>query len=229
MNARMDRYRLAAALLASVAICQLNAIGLLGAAAVLALCAFVAVFARQPALRSAMLRRAGSVTAFVAMLWLLLPWSIDAAGIHLAEAGVDLAARISLRTEAAALACISLLAGMDAFALARAAAGLGLPDRLARLLAMTVRHLAVLDDTRRRIDLAMRARGFHPRADLRSAAVIAQQVALVLVHAVLRAERVELALRARGFAPARPLPAAAPAWRHAAGAATACCLLWLML
>lgn len=226
------RLRLGLAIAGSLAISQLDSLRLLMLVDVAAGLLFLATLCRPSLACRPLIRRLLTVNAFVLMVWLTLPWSLEAGRIVLSDAGLLHAALISLRTNGIALLCISLLAGLDAFAVARAATGLGLPDRLARLMVLTVRYLGVLDDTRQRIDLAMRARGFRPRANRRSFEVIAQQLALVLVHAMLRAERVELALRARGFAPPAASPGNTPPrrWHWAAGSTLACaCLFWLIL
>lgn len=197
-------WRLALALVASVLLSQLQDPVLLATACGAGALACGLIALARPSLRRPLLRRLAAVNAFVLLLWLTLPWSLQAGGPAPAPDGMALAQLISLRTNAIALACSALLAGLDAYAIARAAATLGLPPTLARLLALSVRYLALLDDTRSRIDRAMRARGFQPAFGRRSFAVLAQQVALVLVHALLRAERVELAMRARGFQPAVP-------------------------
>lgn len=207
-----DRLRLGSAIAASAIISQLAALDLLMAATLTGVLAFSLALLRLPTHRRTLLRRLLTVNAFVAMVWATLPWALGPDGLAWSDTGVLLAQQISLRTNAIALCCIGLLAGLDAFAVARAAAGLGLPTPLARLLVLTVRYLGVLDDTRRRIDLAMRARGFRPSPSRRGFTVLAQQTALILVHAVLQAERVELALRARGFG--RPASTQAAAAGH---------------
>lgn len=197
---RAPRLRLALAVIASTIISLLAdprwlVVILAGGAALMSIALW------QSSERLHLLRRMLVVNLFVAMLWLTLPWSLSLDGITASAAGRELAGLISLRTNAIALWCIGLLAGMDAFAIGRAAAGLGLPHKMARLLTLMVRYFSLLDDSRRRIDRAMRARGFQARCDRRSVQVLAQQVALLLVHAMLRAERIGIAMRARGFAP----------------------------
>ena len=88
----------------------------------------------------------------------------------------------------------------------------GLPARLAQLLLLTVRYLSVLQQTRQQVQRAMQARGFRPRCNWRTVEVLSLQVALILVHALLRAERVAQAMQARGLAqrlrvPAQPVEA----------------------
>ena len=218
MSARWPRLRLASTMGASLVVSMLAdpwRVSVVVGFGVLLLLARALVAAHGGALLKTMLRRLCVVNLFVAMVWLTLPWQLDAGGLVLSQAGIDLATLISLRTNAIGLICIGLLTGLDAFAIARAAAGLGLPHKLARLMALTVRYLGLLQDTRYRLERAMRARGFRPGLNRRTVVVTAQLVALLLVHAMLRAERVEMAMRARGFAPrVRPEPTgdvAAPA------------------
>jgi cobalt/nickel transport system permease protein len=234
---RVDaRLRLALAVIASVAIALTTHPGalawLLGAAAVGAL---LAAALSELGWRD-LARRLLAVNGFMLLVWATLPWSWSGGGLLWSAEGAALATRISVRTNAVALAVSALLAGLDAFALARAAAGLGLPPKLARLLLLTVRYIELIADTRRRIDRAMRARGFVARADCRSLRVIAHMMALLLAHAITRAERVELALRARGFsslaAGLRPhhhgeVPRSHWAW--AAGTAGALAISWLLV
>ena len=203
------RLRLALAVLASLILSFFTDPWLL-ACALLAGLAPVLLALRHGLAGRTLLRRLLAVNAFVALLWLTLPWQIGPQGIGLSAEGLALAQQLSLRSNAIALWCLGLLGGMDAFTLARAAAGLGLPDKLARLLGLTVRYFGLLDDSRRRIDRAMRARGFRPACNRRTVEVLAQQVALLLVHALLRAERVGIAMRARGFS-ARGVSADSPA------------------
>lgn len=146
-----------------------------------------------------LLRQAAMLNLFVLLVWLTLPWQFAATGLQLNPAGLEAAVHISLRSNIAGLSCIALLAGLDAFEIATAAARLGLPVRLAQLLVMTVRYLSVMHETRQRVQRAMQARGFRPRFNWRSFEVLALQVALILVHALLRAERVAQAMRARGL------------------------------
>lgn len=200
---RLPRLRLALAVCGSTVvsfITDLRALAFVLVAGLLV--AAIAVLAGASA--RALGRRILTVNLFVALLWLTVPWQLSASGLTLADEGLALAQQISLRTNAIALLSLGLLAGMDAFVLARAAAGLGLPCKLARLLALTVRYFGLLQDCRRRIERAMRARAFRPGFNLRTVAVTAQLVALLLVNAMQRAERVGLAMRARGFAPGSP-------------------------
>jgi cobalt/nickel transport system permease protein len=219
------RLRLAAAVVASAVIAvtpQPASVAVLLAAALCG-CA-VAVALGETSVRD-VARRLLAVNAFVALVWVTLPWQLTARGWVYWPPGVDLALLITLRANAVAAACLALLAGIDAFGLARAAAGLGLPAKLARLMALTVRYVGLFAETRLRIERACRARGFRARPDRRTLRVTAQMVAVLLMQALLRAERVELALRARGFSGLYAAPARWPrqrqqwAWALATGAA----------
>lgn len=233
---RIDhRLRVLAAMVASVAIALTThtpALWLLLALALLGVA--VAVAGGEIDLRSA-LRRLAAVNAFLVLVWLTLPWELGAQGIVRSASGTQLALAISLRANAIAAACIGLLAAMDSLAIARAAAGLGLPVKLARLLLLTVRYIGLLADTHSRLERAARARGFRARADGRTLAVSAQLVALLLVHALVRAERLDWAMRARAFcgrfgrAHAGVVPPAHWAWASATAAALAASwtLTWL--
>ncbi|MFT3758922.1 energy-coupling factor transporter transmembrane component T family protein [Thauera sp.] len=195
---RWPRLRLAAAVGANLAISMLSSHAWLLAAVACGATVMAAALWRSSD-RWRLLRRLLAVNGFVALLWLSLPWQLGADGITVSAAGRELALQISLRTNAIALFCLGLLDGLDSFAIGRAAAGLGLPARMARLLALMVRYFGLLAGSRRRIERAMRARGFRPGMNLRTLRVSAQLVALLLVQAMLRAERVEVAMRARGF------------------------------
>lgn len=223
---RVDsRLRLALAVVASVTIALIDDLGalawLLGAGLV---GGAVAVAAGETGCK-ALARRIAAVNAFLVLVWLTLPLSLTAQGLAWSAEGATLALTISARTNAIALAVSALLAGMDAYAVARAAAALGVPLRFARLMLLMVRYVELIGDTWTRLDRAARARGFVARADGRSLAVLAQLMALLLVHALLRAERVELALRARAFSGAfgSPHPGRVPRahWAWAAGTAAA--------
>ncbi|WP_425056577.1 energy-coupling factor transporter transmembrane component T family protein [Pseudomonas abyssi] len=147
-----------------------------------------------------LLRRVALLNLFVLLVWLTLPWHWTGGGLAWNPAGVEAAVHISLRSNIAGLLCIALLAGMNAFDVAAAAARLGMPARLAQLLLLTVRYLSVMQQTRQQVQRAMQARGFRPRCNWRTLEVLALQVALILVHALLRAERVAQAMQARGLA-----------------------------
>lgn len=223
---RVDsRLRLALAVAASVTIAVIDDGSALAWLLMAGLAGCAAALAAGETQWRPLLRRIAAVNAFLVMVWLTLPLTLTATGLAWSAEGAQLALRISARTNAIALAVSALLAGMDAYAVARAAAALGLPLRFARLMLLMVRYVDLIGDTWKRLERSVRARGFVARADRRSLAVLAQMMALLLVHALLRAERVELALRARAFSGAfgSPHPGRVPRshWAWAAGTAAA--------
>lgn len=197
---RVDsRLRLALAVGASVAIALVQApaalVWLLAAGAAGCVAAIVAGELRLAQLA----RRLLAVNAFLVLVWLTLPWQLGRDGFAWSQDGAALAALITARANAIALAVSALLAGLDAYGVARAAAALGLPVKFTRLMLLMVRYVDLIGDTWRRLERAARARGFVARADRRTAFVLAHLLALLLAHALARAERIDRALRARAF------------------------------
>jgi len=229
---RVDfRLRLALAVAASVTIASIadpRALAWLVAAAA-AGCA-AALLAGETTWR-ALGRRLLAVNAFLLMVWLTLPFDFGLHGASWSEEGARQAALITARANAIALAASALLAGMDAYAVAAGCAGLGLPPKFARLMLLTVRYVDLIGDTWRRLERAAGARGFVARADRRSLVVRAHLLALLLAHALARAERIEQALRARAFAgafgtaPAGAVPPSHWVWAAATVAALLVALL----
>lgn len=197
---RIDsRVRLALAVIASLVIAALNSLpALLWLLASGAVGSAIAVLTMETRWRP-LARRLLAVNGFLVFVWLTLPWELGPDGFVWSERGVHLATMITVRANAIALAVGALLAGMDAYAVARAGAALGLPVKFARLMLLMVRYVDVIADTWRRGERAARARGFAPGANRRTLVVLAHLLALLLVHALLRAERVDMALRARAF------------------------------
>lgn len=147
-----------------------------------------------------MLCRMAALAGFALLVWLTLPWGCSEGRPAVSQAGLALASVTSLRIGAIGLCSIALLTGLSGLDVGRALRDLGVPARITTLLLLTVRYVPLLGDTHRRIDRAMRARGFRPAANVRTMQVLAHQVGLVLAHAVWRAHRVHLAMRARGSA-----------------------------
>ena len=83
--------------------------------------------------------------------------------------------------------------------LVQAMGKLPLPEKLIQLFVLTVRYIALLGELRQKMDIAMRARGFRPGLNRRTLYVTAQRVALLLIHALLKAETAQMALKCRGF------------------------------
>lgn len=212
MNApAAPRLRLLAALGMALAVTAIDNVRMLAVVVVLAGLGWLAVWLACADARARLWRPLPALALFLLLVGLSVPLERAAGRWVWSSQGQVQALAITLRCTAAVLASGALLARMDAFTLARTAMRLGLPPRLGLLLVLMVRHLQTLRQTWKRIDLAMRARGFVARSDARTYVVRAHQVALVLVHALLRAERVQQALSMRGFAAAKPAGEPAPA------------------
>jgi len=168
-----------------------------------------AVWMRETTARATLMRLLAA-NAFLLLLWLTLPWRWENDALVRVPEGMQLAARLSLRTNAIVLACSALLAGMETTAIAQAAAGLGLPNRFVHLSLLMVRYLDLLRTAQACRVRAARARGFMLRADRRTLALLGQQTGLLLVQALDRAEGVERAMRARGFTGAYRAPPSRP-------------------
>lgn len=115
------------------------------------------------------------------------------------DAGVALAALIVCKAHAVALAVLGLLGRMEPAALGHALAGLGLPERLAQLLLLTLRQIALLHQELLRLRQAMRARCFVARSDRHTWTSFGQLIGMLLVRSLDRARRIEEAMRCRGF------------------------------
>ena len=64
---------------------------------------------------------------------------------------------------------------------------------------MTDEVINELENAIKKMDMAMRARGYQPKLNGRTLFIASQRVALLLIHALVKAEKTEMALKARGF------------------------------
>ena len=137
---------------------------------------------------------------FTLLLWVTLSWRIGADGVELNPSGMDTALLISLRMNLLLFSLWLLLWKMNDAVLVQAIGKLPLPPKLIWLFVLTVRYIALLGELRQKMDLAMRTRGYHAGCNQRTLYVVtAQRVALLLVHALLKAETAQIALKCRGF------------------------------
>lgn len=149
-----------------------------------------------------LVRRMVAVNAFVALLWVVLPWKLQLGGdawwVYSPE-GVALAAGITIKTNAIVLGLLGLLATSPVNALFHALAHLRAPAKLVHLFLFFYRYLHVLHREYHRLTLAMRARGFRPGNNLHTYRSYGQLAGMVLVKSFDRAERVYQAMLCRGF------------------------------
>lgn len=145
------------------------------------------------------LKRWFALVIFIALMWATLSWQIGENGIELHFQGIELAEKLSLRTHLLLISLWLFLWNINDGVLVQAIGKLPLPEKLIQLFVLTVRYIALLGELRQKMDIAMRARGFRPRLNRRTLYVTAQSVALLLIHALLKAETAQMALKCRGF------------------------------
>ncbi|QEH47428.1 energy-coupling factor transporter transmembrane component T family protein [Aggregatibacter actinomycetemcomitans] len=139
------------------------------------------------------------LNGFTFLLWLTLSWRIGAEGMELNPEGMETALLITLRMNLLLFSLWLFLWKMNDAVLVQAIGKLPLPSKLIWLFVLTVRYIALLGELRQKMDLAMRARGYRAGLNRRTLDVTAQRVALLLVHALLKAETAQIALKCRGF------------------------------
>lgn len=145
------------------------------------------------------LKRWFALIIFIALMWATLSWKIRENGIELNFQGIELAEKLSLRTHLLLISLWLFLWNINDTVLVQAIGKLPLPEKLIQLFVLTVRYIALLGELRQKMDIAMRARGFRPGLNRRTLYVTAQSVALLLIHALLKAETAQMALKCRGF------------------------------
>lgn len=136
---------------------------------------------------------------FIVLIWATLTWRIGQNGIELNPQGIDLAQTLSLRMNLLLFSLWIFLWDINDAILVQALGKLSLPEKLIQLFVLTVRYIALLGELRQKIDMAMRARGFRAGFNRRTFYVTAQSVALLLIHAMLKAEMAQIVLKCRGF------------------------------
>lgn len=199
---RVDpRFRLAALILGAICLAVLQraesaAAGLAGSAALLAL--------SRPPVRP-LLRRVLAVNLFVAFVWLTVPATMPgeplaALGpLRLSRQGVELAALVTLKSNAILLLGVALAATMPSSTLGHALHKLRCPSKLVFLFLFTYRYIHVIAQEHQRLSTAARLRGFVPRTSLHSYRTVSRILGMVLARSHDRAMRVYEAMILRGF------------------------------
>ena len=199
---RLDpRAKLVAAVVWSVALAGLSDLRVLLLGVVVSTLLLAA--ARLDPLR--LLRRLLLVNAFVAFLWLFLPWSVSGktvaswGPIIVTREGLLLALRLTLRCNAIVGTWIALLGTSRLTAVARAMRALRVPHKLVLVLFFCVRYIQVIHDEYGRMAAAIRLRAFTPKTTRHTYRTYANLVGLLLVRSHDRAGRVHDAMVCRGF------------------------------
>ncbi len=145
------------------------------------------------------------VNGLVLFIWAVIPFTFPGEALFrlgpfvAAREGVDLAAQITLKSNAIVLAFMALVATMPFATAGHALHRLRVPDKIVHLLLMTYRYIFVLEQEYQRLVRAARIRGFRPGTNLHTYRTYAYLVGMLFVRAVDRAERVRWAMLCRGF------------------------------
>ncbi|WP_291723504.1 cobalt ECF transporter T component CbiQ [Magnetospirillum sp. 64-120] len=151
------------------------------------------------------LRRLLALEGFMILTLFTLPFTMggpvlfSAGGLDWGLEGTLRAALILTKGTAIALSVMALLGTLELAELGHALARLRLPARFVALFVLAARYVDVLHTEYGRLRLAMRARGFRPRASLHCWCALGHLVGMLVVGSLERAERVHAAMRLRGF------------------------------
>lgn len=168
------------------------------------LISFVLVILAQLSVRE-IIKRIIVVNSFNVLLWLVLPLTfhgpiaLTLGPLTIYNAGIAMAAQITLKSNAILLALMALVTTMNFSILGYALNWLHVPDKIVHLLLMTYRYVFVIDQEYQRLIRAARIRGFQPRTNLHTYKTYAYLVGMLLVRSVVRADRVYKAMLCRGF------------------------------
>ncbi|CAK7027604.1 MAG: hypothetical protein DELT_02641 [Desulfovibrio sp.] len=158
-------------------------------------------------------KRLAAVNFFFLFLWATLPVSLTErpdtfasfGPLYLHTAGLLLAAVITLKGNAAALALIALLDSSTVTANARALLRLGAPRKFVTLLLLTHANLHLMNSEKTRLFRAAKLRGFAPRCSAASIRTYAWLTGMILIRSWRRTKRVGDAMRLKSFVGIFPL------------------------
>jgi cobalt/nickel transport system permease protein len=151
------------------------------------------------------LRRLTEVNLFVLMLLVFMPVSTPGetlwqwGGAQWSREGLEQAIRIGLVANSVMLACGALLMTMEPAHLGFALSRLRVPGKLVHVFLFMVRYIDVIFFEYRRLQCAMKLRGFTARCSLHSLRSIGYLVGMLFVRSIDRADRIVEAMKCRGF------------------------------
>jgi cobalt/nickel transport system permease protein len=168
------------------------------------LIAFLLVMLAQLPARE-IIKRIILVNSFIVLLWLVLPLTFQGSDaltlgpLRIYNAGITMAAQITLKSNAILLALIALVATMNLSVLGNALDWLHVPDKIVHLLLMTYRYVFLIEQEYQRLIRSAQIRGFRPGNNLHTYKTYASIVGMLLVRSAVRADRVYKAMLCRGF------------------------------
>jgi cobalt/nickel transport system permease protein len=199
---RVDpRVRVALGLAFGLVVVTLHSLPLLALA--LALATVLAAIAQLPAAQT--LRRMLALDAFMVPILLFLPFTVLGPAIAwvgpfaVTAEGIHQAIQIVLTANTVVLAVLALVGTIEPAVLGHALLGLGVPEKMAWMLLLAVRYIAVLRAEHDRLRLAMRARAFYPTGNAHTWKSYGFLFGMLLVRSFERSERILEAMKCRGF------------------------------
>jgi len=168
------------------------------------LISFVLIMLAQLSARE-IIKRIIMVNSLIVLLWLVLPLTFQRSAalsigpLTVYQAGIIMAAQITLKSNAILLALIALVATMNSSTLGYALGWLRVPDKIVHLLLMTYRYVFLIEQEYQRLIRAAQIRGFRPGTNLHTYKTYAHIIGMLLVRSAVRADRVYNAMVCRGF------------------------------
>ena len=145
------------------------------------------------------------VNAFVAFLWIFLPFTFPGPplfsfwGLHVTRQGILTCVRITVKSNAIVLVSMALLSTSTVFALVHGLHHLMVPEKLVHLFFFSFRYIHVIHMEYHKIINAMRARGFEPDTSLRTYKAYAYLIGTLFLKSSERSKRIYQAMVCRGF------------------------------
>jgi len=187
------------ALIASISLCSRFGAALAGLAL-----AIILVFTAHLKFGS-VARRLLLVNGFVLFLWLTLPLTYPGTTIHLlgpiavSHEGILLALLIGIKTNAAVLVLVGLLATSSVAELGNALARLRVPAKLCLLLFFSYRYIFVIHQEYLRLVRAAKLRCFKAGTNIHTYRTTGYLFGMTLIKSHHRAHRIKQAMILRGF------------------------------
>ena len=145
------------------------------------------------------------VNIFIFFIWLFIPFSVEgwrliSIGPFVAtREGVELALKITIKSNLILIAIAAFFTTMPVFTLGRAMRHLRMPGKIVNLLLFTFRYIHVILKEFDRLTNAIKIRGFQPGTNIHTYKTYAFLAGMLFVRSYDRAERVHNAMLCRGF------------------------------
>lgn len=151
------------------------------------------------------LKRLLLVNIFILLLWLILPFSVPGKSLfsiwelHLTREGIIYALQITIRCNTIVLAIIAFLSTSSILNLTYALKSLRIPDKMVYLFFLIYRYIFTLLKEYRKLENALKIRGFTPRTSFHTYRTYAYLIGTLLIRSYDRAEQIHRAMLCRGF------------------------------